>query len=84
MKPKKALDNLRFLQEQGIKVPGALLNLVETEVRQKEGVVQVWECKKCGYKLEQFVKIDSASHVCKKAKTRESILLSLSWEQSRT
>lgn len=44
---KARLKDLYFSRDKGYLIPQPLVDLIETELRTREGILEVWECSRC-------------------------------------
>lgn len=59
------------MKDLGYKVPEALIDLIQKKEWVRRGVVEVWNCKKCSWTLEQFVPLSAVG--CPKGHGAEKV-----------
>lgn len=52
---RKKHESLKLAKDRGYKIHPMAIQILENEIRRKEGIVQVWTCEKCKKSVEMFV-----------------------------
>lgn len=72
---RKKLKDLQTAKKAGYNVPDLLVQTFENEIREREGILEVWECSRCGVFAEMSVPV--VEFACRCGKVRRT------WQASK-